>query len=167
MSFHIASEEGQVDQAIAALVAAEADYASHRAGAAELLARAQLRREQAMRLVAALGVSHRRIASLTALSHTRVNQILGTGTQRIPEAHLPPDFGGGPSTVRAAVIRLLASEGPRAWSRDELREGLTARAWPTTALDETITALTAEGAVLSADEGRFTIHAYGDLPSPG
>jgi hypothetical protein len=154
----------QIEHAIAALASAEADYASQRAGTAELLSRAQLKREEAMRLVAALGVSHRKIAGLTDLSHTRVNQILGTGTQRIPEAHLPADFGGGPSTARDAVIRLMATQGPRGWTRAELRDGLIARDWPTGDLEETITALTAEGAVLSADEGRFTIHTYGDEP---
>jgi hypothetical protein len=155
---------GEIDRAIATLVSAETDYASQRAGTAELLSRAQLKREEAMRLVAALGVSHRKIAALTDLSHTRVNQILGTGTQRIPEAHLPPDFDGGPATVRSAVIRLMATEGPRGWTRAELRHGLIERHWPTDGLEEVITALTAEGAVLSADEGRFTIHAYEESP---
>lgn len=154
----------QVDQAVAALARAEAEYASQRADATELLSRARLKREQAMRLVAALGVSHRKIAALTDLSHTRVNQILGSGTRRIPEAHLPEDFGGGPWTVRDAVIRLMATELARRWTRTELRDGLIARDWPMDDLEETITALTAEGAVLSADGGGFTIHTYGDAP---
>jgi hypothetical protein len=155
------AKNSDITAAVAALSIAQADYASLRAGAAELLARAQLKREEAMRLVAALGVSHRQIGELTNLSHTRVNQILGTGRQRIPEAHLPPNFGGGPSTVRGAVVRLLAVEGPRGCTREELRQGLADRAWPMDDVEDVVTVLTAEGAILSADGGRFTIHQFG------
>jgi hypothetical protein len=149
-----------LEKAFAALAAAQEDYSSQRTGAAELLARAQLRREEAMRLVAALGVSHRRIGELTSLSHTRVNQILGTGRLAIPEAHMPSDFGGGPKTTRSAIIRLMATRGPHSWSRDEIRDGLVDRRWPMGDLETTITALAAEGSTLAADQGCFTIHTY-------
>ena len=147
------------DDAIAALRAAQADYASERAATAESLERAQLKREGAMRLVAALGISHRKIGELTGLSHTRVNQILGVGRRAVPEAHLPPDFGAGPSDVRSAVVRLLASEARRSWTREEIRCSFASRGWPTDGLDEAITALAAEGSILSADHGQFTIQA--------
>lgn len=153
------------NKAIAALATAQADYSSQREGATELLSRAQVKREEAMRLVAALGVSHRQIGTLTNLSHTRVNQILGTGRRTIPEAHLAPGVGGGPPTVRSAVVRLMATEGPHGWTRDELRRGLADRDWPRDGLEDVVTTLAAEGAILSADEGRLTIHGYGDEAS--
>jgi hypothetical protein len=46
-------------------------------------------------------------------------------------------------------------------SRDELRNGLTNREWPSDDLEDVVTELAAEGAILSADEGRFTIQGYG------
>lgn len=153
-----------INEAVAALTRAQEDYSSQRAGAAELLSRAQSKREEAMRRLAAFGVSHRQIGALTNLSHTRVNQILGTGRQAIPEAHVSTDFGGGPSTVRSAVVRLMATEGPRGWTRNDLQRGLVERGWPSDALDDVVTTLATEGAILSADGGRFTIHGYGDEP---
>ena len=146
------------NDAIAALTAAQTEYASQRVETAELLGATQLRREEAMRLVAALGVSHRQIAELTSLSHTRVNQILGTGRRAIPEAHLPSDSGGGPFDTRSAVVRLMATKGPHGWTREDLRCGLAARGWPSDDLGDVITTLATEGSILSADDGRFTIH---------
>jgi hypothetical protein len=153
-----------IKQALATLAAAQDDYSSQRAGTAELLSRAQIKREEAMRRVAALGISHRQIGNLTNLSHTRVNQILGTGRRTIPEAHVAPDFGGGPSTVRSAIVRLMAAERPRSWTRDDLRRGLAERNWPSEGLDAVVTELATEAEILSADEGRFTIHGYDHEP---
>jgi hypothetical protein len=68
--------------AVAALLEAQVNYAAVQVDADSRLAEAQQRRENAMRCIAGLGLSHRRIGELTGLSHTRVNQILGTGVKR-------------------------------------------------------------------------------------
>ena len=84
-----------------------------------------------MRRVAALGLSHRRVAELTGLSHTRVNQILGTGTKRPPDdVHFPPGFLPPPTTVARGALRVIAEQGLRAWRAQEVADGLAERAWP-------------------------------------
>lgn len=149
-------------QAIASLLQAQADYAAVQASADSALATAQHQRESAMRRVAALGLSHRRIAELTGLSHTRVNQILGTGTRRPPEdIHFPPGFLAPPATVVHAALRVIGEEGPRAWRTAEIAAELDERGWPSTDLEAALVDLVAEGVLLSVDGGYFTLHGYG------
>lgn len=149
----------RLNEAVLTLIAADSDYVRQQAAAAEQLAEAQHRRERAMRCVAALGLSHRRIAELTSLSHTRVNQILGAGEKPVPEAHLSPGVGGPPSTVASAVIRVIASEAARSWKVAELRRELQARNWVCDQLDEVLIELVSDGVLLSVDDGGVTIHA--------
>ena len=154
--------ENPLPEAIAVLIQAQADYASAQANADIALAEAQQRRETAMRRVAALGLSHRRVGQLTELSHTRVNQILGTGTKRPPEdIHFPPGFLAPPTTVSVAALRVIAEEDARAWSVTEIADVLQARDWPREDLQQTLVELVTEGVLLSADAGRFTLHGYG------
>jgi hypothetical protein len=64
------------------LLEAQVNYAAVQVAADSRLAEARQQRDNAMRCVAGLGLSHRRIGELTGLSHTRVNQILGTGMEQ-------------------------------------------------------------------------------------
>jgi hypothetical protein len=154
--------ENDLPEAMAALIQAQADYAAAQANADRALVEAQQRREIAMRRIAALGLSHRRVGQLTDLSHTRVNQILGTGTKRPPEdIHFPPGFLAAPTTVSVAALRVIAEEDARAWSVSEIADVLRARDWPRDGLRETLVELVTEGVLLSADAGRFTLHGYG------
>jgi hypothetical protein len=149
--------------AVAELLTAQTDFEAARDDAKMLVAQAQRRRETAMRRVAALGLSHRRIAELTGLSHTRVNQILGAGVKPLPvEAHLPPGFAGPPKTVSKAAICVMGEPGPRRWSVAELQNELVRREWPHDGLEVALVRLTVDGVVLSADEGRFTLRSYSD-----
>ena len=101
---------------MASLIEAQSNYAEVQAGAEALLTETQQRRETAMRRVAALGLSHRRIGELTGFSHTRVNQILGTGIKRPPQdIHFPPGFLPPPTKVPLAALRVIGEDGPRAW----------------------------------------------------
>jgi len=148
-------------EAVTDLIDAQRHFAGVRADATARLSEAQVRRESAMRRVAALGLSHRRIAELTDLSHTRVNQILGSGTKVLPpEAHAAPGFLGPPSTVASAVIRAMAEQGRRTWRVEELHADLAARGWPHHDLLSAVVALTTDGVILSADAGAVTLHAH-------
>jgi hypothetical protein len=146
-------------QAVAALVQAQAAYASARGAATSLLLEAQTRRETAMRHVAALGLSRRRIAALTDMSHTRINQILGAGNKPLPtEAHLPSGSLGTPSSASSAAIRLMAEQGPRTWKVREVATALKARGWPCDNLQPDLVALATDGVLLTVDGGGFSIH---------
>ena len=115
-----------------------------------------------MRRVAGLGLSHRRIGDLTGLSHTRVNQILGTGTKRPPsDIHLPPGFLAPPTTVPLAALRVIGEQGPRAWRAEEVADELERRDWPSENLGSALVDLVTEGVLLSVDGGYFTLHGYG------
>ena len=158
-------------EAIATLIGAQSEYAAVQATSDTLLLRAQQRRETAMRRVAALGLSHRRLAELTGLSHTRVNQILGTGTKRPPiDVHFPAGFLPAPTSVAVAALRVIAEEGPRAWRTQEIARELGERGWPSGDLESVLVELVTDGVLLSVDGGCFTLHGYGDpgqtAPSP-
>lgn len=146
--------------AVASLIEAQARYVAAQEDASTRLAKAQATREQAMRRVAALGLSHRRIGTLTDLSHTRVNQILGRGTKPLPPIAHQPDFGPPPASVDNAAIRVMAKHTARAWSPDELREELAVRGWPSENLNDVLVALATDGVILAVDGDGFTIHAY-------
>jgi hypothetical protein len=149
-------------EAIATLLRAQSEYAAVQASSDSLLSQGQLRRETAMRRVAALGLSHRRIAELTGLSHTRVNQILGTGTKRPPsDIHFPAGFLPPPTTVGLAALRVIAEEGPRAWRSQEIARELAERGWPSVDLESVLVDLVTDGVLLSVDGGYFTLHGYG------
>jgi hypothetical protein len=150
-------------EAIAALADAQADYSTARADASAMLSEVQQRRERAMRNVAALGLSHRRIAELTDLSHTRVNQILGVGSKKPPtDAHFPPGFLEPPSTVSSAAIRVMAEQNAHSWTVSELGRELGVRGWPTEDLEAVLVGLATDGVILSTEGGGFTLHAYAD-----
>jgi hypothetical protein len=152
-----------VPEAVAALISAQSEYARVQATSDTLLSRAQQRRETAMRRVAALGLSHRRIADLTDLSHTRINQILGTGTKRPPvDVHFPAGFLPAPKNVAIAALRVIAEEGPRAWRTREIAGELAERGWPSDDLESALVELVTDGVLLSVDGGYFTLHGYGD-----
>jgi len=150
-------------EAVAALIRTQSEYAGVQASSESLLSEAQQRRENAMRRVAALGLSHRRIAELTGLSHTRVNQILGTGTKRPPsDIHFPAGFLPPPTTVALAALRVIAEEGPRAWRTREIACELRQRCWPSDELELVLVELVTDGILLAVDGGYFTLHAYGE-----
>ena len=112
-----------------------------------------------------------RIAELTGLSHTRVNQILGTGTKRPPsDIHFPAGFLPPPTTVALAALRVIAEEGPRAWRSQQIASELADRGWPSGDLDSVLVDLVTDGVLLSVDGGYFTLHGYGaagqTAPSP-
>ena len=157
MSDHVLPE------AVAALISAQSEYAAVQATSDRLLSQAQQRRETAMRRVAALGLSHRRVAELTGLSHTRINQILGTGTKRPPmDVHFPAGFLPAPTDVAVAALRVIAEEGPRAWRTPEIGRELGERGWPSGDLESVLVELVTDGVLLSVDGGYFTLHGYGD-----
>jgi hypothetical protein len=148
--------------AIATLINAQTEYAAVQASSESLLLQAQLRRETAMRRVSALGLSHRRIAELSGLSHTRVNHILGTGTKRPPsDIHFPAGFLPPPTTVALAALRVIAEEGPRAWRTQEIDLKIQERGWPSNDLESVLVELVTDGILLSVDGGNFTLHGYG------
>ena len=154
--------ELNLPEALASLLQAQADYAAIQASVDSALATAQQRRERAMRRVAALGLSHRRFGELTGLSHTRVNQILGTGTRRPPDdIHFPPGFLAAPTTVALAALRVIGEEGPRAWRTAEVAAELDDRGWPSADVNAVLVDLVAEGVLLAVDGGYFTLHGYG------
>lgn len=154
--------EHDLPEAVAALVAAQSEYATVQADADTVLTEAQRCRETAMRRVAALGLSHRRIGELTGLSHTRVNQILGTGIKRPPhDIHFPPGFLPAPTTVSIAALRVIGEQGPRAWKLNEVADELAARGWRGDDLEYVLVGLVTEGVLLSVDGGYFTLHGYG------
>ncbi len=70
------SEIGGIEDAIRELLAAQQDYEVLRAAVEPPLSKATSRREQAIRAAAASGLSRRKIAEMTNMSHTRVIQIL-------------------------------------------------------------------------------------------
>ena len=150
-------------QAVSELVEAQNLYTSTRVHASATLSQAQARRETAMRRVAALGLSRRQIAELTDLSHTRVNQILSTGSKKLPaDVHLAPSVLGPPSTVLSGIVRVMAEAGSRSWTGAQVEDELTARGWPSQDVESRLVKLTTDGVILSVDGGGFTIHAYGD-----
>lgn len=149
--------------AVAALITAQTDYASVQASSTSLLSQAQARRETAMRRVAALGLSHRRIAELTGLSHTRVNQVLGTGTKMPPsDVHFPEGFLPPPTTVALGALRVIAEKDARAWRAQEIVDELVERAWPSDDVESVLVELVSDGVLLSVDGGYFTLHGYGE-----
>jgi hypothetical protein len=70
------AEDGTLDSAITELLTAQAEYEMIRITVETSVEAAAARRETAMRGAASLGLPHRKIAEMTGLSHTRVNQII-------------------------------------------------------------------------------------------
>lgn len=70
------SVDNQAEEAVRELLAAQHDYEVLRAAVESPLSKATSRREQAIRAAAACGLSRRKIADMTGMSHTRVIEIL-------------------------------------------------------------------------------------------
>jgi hypothetical protein len=78
---------GHTEEAVRELLAAQHDYEVLRAAIESPLSKATSRREQAIRAAAACGLSRRKIAEMTGMSHTRVIEILdGQPTRRRAES---------------------------------------------------------------------------------
>jgi hypothetical protein len=148
----------EVEATITELRAADAAYEAERTASADRLSSLQLNRELLMRRLAALDVSHRKIAGLTSLSHTRVNQILATGIVTVPFAHIPLGIGGPPQSLSEAVQRVMGSEA-RVWDTASVATVMEAQGWPTTGLREELKRMVEAGQALSVDGGGVTLHA--------
>jgi DNA-directed RNA polymerase specialized sigma24 family protein len=71
-----AVEDTPIYGAVTELLEAQASYEMTRITVETSIEAAAARRETAMREAASLGLPHRKIAEMTGLSHTRVNQII-------------------------------------------------------------------------------------------
>lgn len=147
-----------VAQTIEELRKADAAYEAERTASAERLSQLQQNRELLMRRLAALDLSHRQIAESTSLSHTRVNQILATGTVTVPFAHIPPEVGSPPQSLNEAVQRIMGSE-VRVWDIDTIAAAIETRGWPTAGLRDEVKRMVEMGQLLSVDGGGVAIHA--------
>jgi DNA-binding transcriptional regulator LsrR (DeoR family) len=74
---------GDLETTVRELLDAQAAYELVRAAVGHPLADATARREEAMRKASELGLSRRKIAEMTGVSHTRVIQILEAEARRV------------------------------------------------------------------------------------
>jgi predicted transposase YdaD len=106
-----------VEGAVRELLDAQQAYEVLRAAIEQPLANATLRREGAMHQAAELGLSRRRIAEMTGISHTRVIQILDAQPRRREIMRELAKLSGS-----QLADRLLALALSNSLSRDEMSE---------------------------------------------
>ncbi len=112
----------ELEQAVQELLKAQAAYELVRAAIEEPLAKATMRREEAMRKATELGLSRRKIAEMTGVSHTRVIQILEAEARRLETMRELSSLSG-----QQLADRLLGLAYSNSLNRDEMARatGLT------------------------------------------
>jgi hypothetical protein len=99
---------GGIEDAIRELLGAQQNYEVLRAAIEPPLSKATSRREQAIRAAAASGLSRRKIAEMTGMSHTRVIQILD-GSRRAESMHELGSLSGWQLADRLTALALSNS----------------------------------------------------------
>jgi hypothetical protein len=110
-----AAQAVSIESAVQELLDAQHAYELLRAAIEQPLANATLRREDAMREAAELGLSRRRIGEMTGISHTRVIQILDAQPRRREIMEELATLSG-----HRLADRLLALALSNSLSRDEM-----------------------------------------------
>ncbi len=107
----------RLEEAVHELLRAQEDYELMRAAVEEPLAKATMRREEAIRKAAELGLSRRKIAEMTGVSHTRVIQILEAESRRLETMRELASLSGQP-----LADRLLGLAYSNSLSREEMAQ---------------------------------------------